>query len=330
MKSKIVHAALAAVIALAVVAILAVGLSWLVYGRSLRASLYELSLRRRFATKRTAQTETERLEKLRGEPEKLSAPPSNLRADTELAQFEREGMTVYALNGHAGGDAVVLYLHGGAYINSFNAYQWQLMERVARGADCRVIAPAYHLAPWADYRRAYDDLFALYGEIQAAKPDARLILMGDSAGGGLALGLAEYLAQRGAVMPERLILFSPWVDVSMDNPDIGPLVRVEPMLHLDLTIVHGRFWAGGADTHHWMVSPLYGDMAGLPPVKMYCGTRELLYPDILLARDRLAGAGVDVSLTVGRGLNHDYPLMPIPEADRAVAEVIALVRGSGA
>ena len=116
----------------------------------------------------------------------------------------------------------------------------------------------------------------------------------------------------------------------MDNPDIEPLVQVEPMLHLDLTIVHGRFWAGGADTHHWMVSPLYGDMAGLPPVKMYCGTRELLYPDILLARDRLAGAGVDVSLTVGRGLNHDYPLMPIPEADRAVAEVIALVRGSGA
>jgi acetyl esterase/lipase len=108
----------------------------------------------------------------------------------------------------------------------------------------------------------------------------------------------------------------------MDNPDISGYLAVEPMLHLELVKVHGQYWAGSAGTHHWQVSPLYGDMAGLPPVTMTCGTRELLYPDILLARDKLAEAGVDVTLRVGRGLNHDWPLMPIPEAEAAFREIV--------
>ena len=216
---------------------------------------------------------------------------------------------------------MALYLHGGAYVNGFNAHQWQFMDRLARETDCTIVAPAYHLAPFADYARAYRDLSALYRALKEKAPDRRLILMGDSAGGGLALGLAEYLAGAGKALPERLILFSPWVDVSMENPDIARYVSVEPMLHLELGKVHGKFWAGDADTRFWMVSPLFGDMTGLPPVTIYCGTRELLYPDILLARDRLADAGVDVTLRVGRGLNHDWPLMPIPEADGAFGEV---------
>ena len=201
------------------------------------------------------------------------------------------------------------------------------MDRLAQETGCTVVAPAYHLAPWADYARAYDDLTGLYRDLLAEDPGRRLILMGDSAGGGLALGLAETLLIEGDALPERLILFSPWTDVSMDNPEIAELVPVEPMLHLELVKIHGEYWAGNAGTHHWQVSPLFGEMEGLPPVTMYCGTRELLYPDILLTRDKLEAAGVDVTLTVGRGMNHDWPLMPLPEADAAFRDIAALVRG---
>jgi acetyl esterase/lipase len=89
--------------------------------------------------------------------------------------------------------------------------------------------------------------------------------------------------------------------------------------------VHGQYWAGDADTHHWQVSPLFGEMAGLPPVAIYCGTRELLCPDIRLAFDRLLAAGVDATLRVGTGLNHDWPLMPIPEADAAFEEIVEMI-----
>ena len=310
-----------ALIALLALGLSAVGLNRIVYGRSLQATLYEYKLRRQFATDRTAESEIERLAARRSEPEPVAALPENLRFSVPVEEADRDGLRVFTLN--AGGNGpLVLYLHGGAYINGFNAHQWRFMDRLARETGCAIAAPAYHLAPWADYARAYDDLTALYRALPEENPGRRLILMGDSAGGGLALGLAEALAGAGEALPERLILFSPWVDVSMDNPDIAGYLAVEPILHFDLVKVHGQYWAGEADTRHWQVSPLFGDMARLPPVTIYCGTRELLYPDILLARDKLAAAGVEVTLRVGRNLNHDWPLMPIPEAEAAFREIV--------
>ena len=303
----------------------AVALSHIAWGRSLKASIYEIMLRRRFATTQTAETEIQRLEKKREMAEPCYALSDSLRKKYQIEESERMGMQVFTMNANANAP-VVLYLHGGAYINAFNAYQWRFMDRLARETGCRVIAPAYHLAPWADYRQAYEDLSGLYRDLRAEQPDRRLILMGDSAGGGLALGLVEYLVKEGDALPERLILFSPWVDVSMDNLDIADYVAAEPILHLDLVTVHGQYWAGDADMHFWMVSPLFGDMEGLPPVTIYCGTREILYPDILLAGEKLEAAGVDVSLNVYRGMNHDFPLMPLPEADRAFDEIKALVQ----
>ena len=304
----------------------AVALNRIVYGRSLKATLYERQLRRRFATDHTAESEVQRLEAVRQAGEAPYVLPGNLSLDSSIEESDLDGLQVFTLNGGAPGP-LVLYLHGGAYVNGFNAHQWRFMDRLAKAADCEIAAPAYHLAPHADYARAYEDLTGLYRALLAGKGEKRLILMGDSAGGGLALGLAEYLAAQGTALPERLILFSPWVDVSMDNPDIANYLPVEPMLHFDLVKVHGQCWAGEADPRFWMVSPLFGDMAGLPPVTMYCGTRELLYPDILLARARLDAAGVEATLNIGRGLNHDWPLMPIPEADAAFREIAAMVRG---
>ena len=311
-----------------VAALAAAGLSQLIWGRSLQASVYELWLRRHFAATRTAEQEIERLEALRQAEEPRYQLPEKLTFQSDIRETDGEGMQVFTLNDGAESGTTVLYLHGGAYIHGFNAYQWRFMDRLAREARCRVVAPAYHLAPYADYRQAYADLEELYERLLSERPDDRVILMGDSAGGGLALGFAEALSAEDRLLPERLILFSPWVDVSMTNPDIEAFAAVDPVLHLELVTVHGRYWAGEADTRDWHVSPLYGDMSGLPPVTIYCGTREMLCPDILLAADRLSDAGIDVTLNVGRGLNHDYPLMPLPEAEQAVRDVISIVAGS--
>ena len=319
---RLLTAVLAAAILLAAAA---VSLPRIVYGRSLRATVYEMKLRRRYAHPRTAAEEDARLESRKQIPEASYEIPDHLSFDVPVSVGEFDGLRTFALNPEGGG-AALMYLHGGAYINNFNAHQWKFLNRLAAAADCAVLAPDYHLAPYGDCERAYSDLMPLYRDWAANNPGKRLILMGDSAGGGLALGLAEALVQAGDVLPERLILLSPWVDVSMDNPDTAALVKVEPMLHLDLMKTHGRWWAGALDTHDPRVSPLYGDMAGLPPVTLYCGTRELLYPDILLAHEKLTAAGVNADLRVGKGLNHDWPLMPIPEADDAVREIVGLVQ----
>ena len=322
---KFIRIAAAALCAAVLLAALAVGLSHIAYGRSLKASLYEIILRRRFATDRTPESEIDRLEARRAAGESPYVIPARLKFRVDVDETERNGMQVFRLN-RGGGGATVVYLHGGAYINAFNDYQWRFMDRLARETGCEIVAPAYHLAPFAGFAQAYEDLAGLWRDLRAAEPNRRFLLMGDSAGGGLALGVAEYLAGGGDPLPERLILFSPWVDVSMDNPDIENYVPVDPILHLELVKIHGKYWAGG-DTRNWMASPLFGDMTGLPPVTIYCGTRELLYPDLLLAREALEAAGVDLTFRVGWGLNHDYPLMPLPEADRAFREIASLVRG---
>lgn len=312
-------------IAAAVLLLGAAGLSRAVYGRSLRSTLYEMRQRRQHAHPRTARAEEKRLDRLKGEPEPVYALPDSLGLDFEVVRDVHGSLPVFTLN-PGGGEVTVLYLHGGAYINNFNAYQWRFMNALAGAAGCEIVAPDYHLAPFGDCERAYTDLTSFHVDWCAEHPGRRLLLMGDSAGGGLALGLAEALAAADEPLPERLILLSPWVDVTMENPDIEPLIQVEPLLHLDLMKVHGRRWAGALDPRDWRVSPLFGALEGLPPVSLFCGTRELLYPDILRLRDALDAAGVDVDCRVGRGLNHDYPLMPIPEARPALDEIAELCR----
>ena len=323
---KLLRAATILLLAAGLLLIGAFGVSHMVYGRSLKASAYELVLRYRNRNHPTPEAETARLEAKRAAGEKPYQLPSYMEFAVPVAESKARDMQVFTLN-PGGGDVTVAYIHGGAHVNSFNAYQWRFMDRLARETGCEVVAPAYHLAPFGDSARGCADVAALLTDRMETSPSRRLILMGDSAGGGLALAAAEALAAEGERLPERLILFSPWVDVSMDNPEVKALVSVEPMLSLELTALHGRYWAGEGDPHDWTASPLYGSMEGLPPVTMYCGTRELLYPDILLAQEKLADAGVDAALHVGRGLNHDYPLMPIPEAEDAMREVEALVLG---
>ena len=305
----------------------AAGLSRLVWGRSLRATIYERMLFKRFASERTAQQEIERLEQKRAKGEARYSIPDSIVLDFPVETRLRGDMQYFALNRREDAPVALIYLHGGAYINGLNAYHWRLMNALAAGTGAEIIAPDYHLAPFGDCRRAYEDLTGLYADYAAAHPDRPLILIGDSAGGGLALGLAEHLIREGLPLPRQLILISPWVDVTMENPDIEPLLPVEPVLHLELVKVHGRYWANDLDPHDWRVSPLFGEMAGLPPVTLYTGTRELLYPDALRLNQALTDAGVQVELRVGRGLNHEYPLMPIPEAKAAIREMVAAING---
>ena len=171
---------------------LATALSLILYGRFPTATVYEWQLRRRFAKDRTPEEEVERLKHRLKKSEPEVELPEDLSFRTPAQSRDYRGMKVFALNWDAG-ETTVVYLHGGAYINSFNEYQWRFMDTLAAEARCRVLAPAYHLAPWADFRRAYDDLTALWRALMASEP-GRVILMGDSAGGGLALGLAQALA----------------------------------------------------------------------------------------------------------------------------------------
>ena len=215
----------------------------------------------------------------------------------------------------------VFYFHGGAYINQPNAQQTTMAARTAKETGSEVVLMVYPKEPVYDCGTAYDLCLAYYRDYVNSNDCGKIVFMGDSAGGGLALGLAEVLRDQGDVCPEELILISPWVDLTMSNGDLADYVEVDPMLGIDGLRRMGEVWAGGLDVTDPRVSPIYGDLSGLGRVTLTTGTWEILYPDTLLLAEKLEQAGVECNLITGERMIHCYPICPIPEAKAAQAVI---------
>ena len=154
--------------------------------------------------------------------------------------------------------------------------------------------------------------------------DLKIIMMGDSAGGGLSLALTEYFKAEGIRVPDELILFSPWVDVSMGNEEIKDFISRDPMIGPEEVLPAARAWAGDRDMHDPLISPLFGDLKGLRNVTVFIGTEEVLYPDVTKMFHML-DADVSNELIVGEGMIHCYPLNPVEEAKSACHKVFHIV-----
>ena len=211
----------------------------------------------------------------------------------------------------------VLYFHGGAYINQPNAQQTTMAARTAKETGCEVVLMVYPKEPVYNCVTACELCLDYYRSYREQNDCGKIVFMGDSAGGGLALALAELLRDAGEPGPEELILISPWVDVTMLNPDIADYVELDPMLGVDGLRRMGEVWADGLSTTDPRVSPLYGELSGLGRVTLTTGTWEILYPDTLLLAQKLEASGGECELVVGERMIHCYPICPIPEAKTA-------------
>ncbi|MDO5133763.1 MAG: alpha/beta hydrolase [Eubacteriales bacterium] len=252
--------------------------------------------------------------------EKPSAPPKNLKTRYEDNQNGR----VFYANEESGSRIAVFYIHGGAYFMDFTRPHWKFLATLVKEADAQVIAPAYRLVPFATYREAFDLIVPLYREYCGSHPDHKIILMGDSAGGGLSLALAEHFKAEGIRLPDELVLLSPWVDVSMENEQIKEYEEVDPFLKVAPLVLCGEQWKGALDAHDWHVSPIYGDLKGIRNVTVFVGTDGIFYPDITKCFGMLDDDPSN-ELIVGEEMNHVYPLFPIPEARPAVDKIIRII-----
>lgn len=248
--------------------------------------------------------------------------PKNL--ETRFEEAAGGGGIFYA-NERTDVPITVFYLHGGAYYSDFSPFHWRFIERLIDRTDAMVVAPAYRLVPFATWADAFDLIVPVYRDHVEAHPERKVVLMGDSAGGGLALALTEHLKAEGIRMPDELVLLSPWVDVTMENPEIEDYADEDPWLSVEALKVCGRHWAGDVGPADWHVSPINGDLAGIGNVLLITGTKEVLYPDSMRLYE-LLDQGVGTELIVAEDMMHVYPLMPIPEAlpaQKAIFERVA-------
>ena len=216
----------------------------------------------------------------------------------------------------------VLYLHGGGYVSGIDPNHVRYATRLAVALRARVVLPDYPLAPehsWRDSHAVVADLAARW-----AHDSGDLVIAGDSAGGGYALALALTLRDRGGPQPSRLVLHSPWVDLTTSTPETAEFSARDPWLMMSKLEAYAAWWAGSPDDlARPEVSPALGDLSGLPPALMFCGTRDSLAPGCRLLERRAAEAGWDLTYIEVADLIHVYPLLPfVPEAQDAWARTM--------
>ena len=267
----------------------------------------------------------ERARKRIAEPKRSAEPPAALRTrhDVRTRQVEGFPCCTVAPRGRRAGRAAV-YLHGGAYISEISPQHWALISRLA-DAGVRVEVPSYGLAPQHTYREAYPFLTAVYRGLLTGFDAAAVTILGDSAGGGLALGFAHTLAAAGLPQPRRVVLISPWLDLTLSHPDLPAVEARDPWLCSVGLAEAARAWAGGDDQEDPRLSPGNGPLAGLAPIDLYVGTHEICLPDALQLQERARAEGVKIDLTVCEGALHVYPLLPVPEGRAAAAAIVERV-----
>lgn len=249
----------------------------------------------------------------------------NLLSDLKEQTFE--DMQVFILNDQkSSSQMVILYIHGGAWTNQPLNLHWLFMDKMAQALNAKVIAPIYPKVPHFSYQDTYPKMLSLYKEILVSiESSNQLTIIGDSAGGNIALGLIQLLKRDGLPQPQDIILLSACVDMSLENPLIQEYKENDPMLASEGMEVITKIWAADKALKDPIISPIYGDFQGVGKITHFIGSHESLYPDAIQFDEKLTEQGVAINTFVYPKMNHVFVVMPIPEAVDAQQKIINIL-----
>jgi epsilon-lactone hydrolase len=252
-------------------------------------------------------------------PKVRAEPPRRLLQRYDVRLSEIDGYKFWTVDSGRTCESTVIYLHGGAYISGPSPQHWKLIEHIA-DAGHRVEVPLYGLAPQHTVDEAIPFVVGIYERLVMDRPDARIVIAGDSAGGGLALAASQVIRDAGLPAPALLALIAPWTDITLSNPAIEGVD--DPWLSADGLREAGRAWAGANDPRDPKCSPLLGTFHQLPPIEVFIGTRDLFHPDALVLAASCRAAGSLCNVHQVEGAVHVYPLVPAPEGKRGRREFV--------
>jgi acetyl esterase/lipase len=223
-------------------------------------------------------------------------------------------------------ERVVVYVHGGGFVGPIDPFQVKYAARLATALDAQVVMPDYPLAPEHTWRDSHEDIVRVIQ--RAAETSERVVVVGDSAGGGVALAAALTVRDRGGAQPSHLVLHAPWVDLTTSTPETEVVTREDPWLFIGKMYAYASWWAGSEDDlGRPEVSPALADLSGLPRALMFSGTRDTLMPGCRLLARRAVEAGWDLTYVEQPDLLHVYPILPfIPEAKQAWRTTLEFLR----
>ena len=260
-------------------------------------------------------------------PSKL---PQSFVKNFDNQEIELNGRKVWTISPkYNKSDVTILYFHGGAYVFNISRLHWSFIWQLIKKTNATIVVPDYPLAPEATYSETYNFIGDLYSELTAGSTRKKIVFMGDSAGGGLAFGYAQQLKIENRNQPDQLILFSPWLDVTMTNPDIKPIEKEDKILSVEGLREAAREYAGSTDLKDYRLSPLYGSFTGLCSISVFAGTKDILYPDAQKFRQLMKDQSTSFNWFEYPGMFHDWVIITrLRESEDVIHKVTKLVNNS--
>lgn len=225
-----------------------------------------------------------------------------------------------------GSDKVVLYLHGGAYVSTIKKYHWKFVEELILKTNATIVIPDYPLAPSSNCENAIDFVGQLYQELLKKYSSENIDLMGDSSGGGLALGFAMQLSKENKPQPHQIILLFPWLDATMSNKDILEIDKKDKILGIEPLQIAGKAFAGELDLKDYRVSPIYGDFSGLGKISVFVGTHDLFVADCRKLKSLAKTSNISMNYFEYPKMFHGWVLASMQESKVAINQISSLIK----
>lgn len=221
-------------------------------------------------------------------------------------------------------DTRLLYLHGSAYVFDLHKTQWSLVWGLVKRTNAKMHIPIYPLAPEHSWKDGFEMVKRTYLQVVEECRAENIVIVGDSAGGGMAMLLAQHLRDNSLPMPAGIVMFSPWLDLSVSGLDQPMLETQDPALNIAFLRSAAEMWAKEIDAADPRVSPLFGSHDDLPPMILFTGTRDILDSD---AR-RLSQVTDKIITRRYQEMMHVWPAAPIPEGRQALNEAAEFINSS--
>lgn len=225
-------------------------------------------------------------------------------------------------------DKVIFFFHGGAYV--FNVYpqHWDLIDKLIEKTGATFVVHDYPLVPQYTHKEAYSHTTKVYDGILKKYASREIFFMGDSAGGGLALGFAQLLAKEGAKLPSQIIVSAPWLDASLTNPEISAIDKNDKMLGVEGLRMAGKIYAGDLPVTDHRISPIHGDFKQLPKVTLFIGTHDLFWADAKKLKARLAEENIPFNYYEYPKMFHNWCIIVgMPESKSVINQMSDLIHG---
>jgi acetyl esterase/lipase len=252
-------------------------------------------------------------------------PKDAIVEKTSMGGVECEWVSV----GSVPANKALVYFHGGAYVSGSPVSHRDYAAAMSTALGIKLLMVDYRLAPEYPFPAPIEDALAVYRALLGDGYGANdLFIGGDSAGGNLTLSLLQQVRSLGLAMPKAACLFSPWLDLTHSGDSMAKNADIDPMLPVIMLQYCADIYAAGADKNDPLISPIFTDMTGFPPMIIHVGSTEILLDDAKTIAKKCEKAGVEAILKVWEKAPHAFPILVkfLPEARAAIEQTADFFR----